>query len=57
MNKGIPFQFHQTGAYFIKNGKMYHIPRRYQTLQARKAGIDYKIVNGFFPDIQAENAL
>jgi hypothetical protein len=30
---------------------MYHIPRRFQTLQARKAGIDYKIVDGFRPDI------
>ena len=51
MNKGVPFQFHQTGAYFIKNGIMYHIPRRYQTLQARKAGIDYKIADGFIPDL------
>ena len=51
MNKGVPFQFHQTGAYFIKNGRMYHIPRRFQTLQARKAGIDYKIVDGYMPDI------
>ena len=37
---------------FIKNGKMYYIPRRYQILQARKAGIDYKIVDGFIPDFQ-----
>jgi protein gp37 len=51
MNKGVPFQFHQTGAYFIKNGRMYRVPRRFQTLQARKAGIDYKIVDGYMPDI------
>ncbi len=50
MNKGVPFQFHQTGAYFIKDGRMYRIPRRFQTSQARKAGIDYKIVDGFIPD-------
>ena len=55
MNKGVPFQFHQTGAYFIKDGRMYHIPRRFQTSQARKAGIDYKIVNGFIPDFQAKD--
>ena len=47
MNKGVPFQFHQTGVYFIKNGRMYRVPRRFQTLQARKAGIDYKIADGY----------
>ena len=51
MNKGVAFQFHQTGAYFIKDGRMYRVPRRFQTLQARKAGIDYKIVDGYMPDI------
>ncbi len=56
MNKGIPFQFHQTGAYFIKDGRMYHIPRRFQAAQARKAGIDYKIVDNYLPDFQAQNA-
>ena len=55
MNKGVPFQFHQTGAYFIKDGKMYHIPRRLQISQARKAGIDYKIMDGYAPDITARN--
>ena len=48
------FQFHQTGAYFIKDGRMYRIPRRFQTLQARKAGIDYKIIDGYLPDIASE---
>ena len=42
--------------YIIKDGKMYHIPRRFQTSQARKAGIDYKIVDGYMPDFQAQNA-
>ena len=32
------------------DGRMYRIPRRFQTSQARKAGIDYKIVDGFIPD-------
>lgn len=54
MNQGVSFQFHQTGAYFIKNGRMYHIPRRYQTLQARKAGIDYKIIAGYLPILSTE---
>ena len=43
MEKGIPFQFHQTGANFVKDGRVFRIPRREQTAQARKAGIDYKI--------------
>ena len=47
MNQGVPFQFHQTGAYFIKDGMMYRIPRRFQTSQTRRAGIDYKIVDGY----------
>ena len=43
VEKGIPFQFHQTGANFVKDGRVFRIPRREQTAQARKAGIDYKI--------------
>ena len=39
----ISFQFHQTGAHFVKDGKMYRVPRREQIAQARKAGIDYKV--------------
>ena len=50
MNKSVPFQFHQTGACFVKDGRMYRIPRRFQAIQARKAGIDYKITDGFIPD-------
>ena len=41
--RDISFQFHQTGAHFVKDGKMYHVPRREQIAQARKAGIDYKV--------------
>ncbi len=36
----IPFWFKQTGAQFIKEGKLYTIPRRLQHAQARKAGIN-----------------
>ena len=41
--KDIAFRFHQTGAHFIKDGKMYRVPRRFQLSQAHKANIDYKI--------------
>ncbi|MDD2426451.1 MAG: DUF5131 family protein [Bacteroidales bacterium] len=40
----IPFCFHQTGAKFLKDGKLYHIKRRFQVSQAAKAGIDFKEV-------------
>ena len=36
----ISFSFHQTGANFIKNGKVYRIPKKLQRKQAQKAGID-----------------
>ena len=36
----IPFCFHQTGSYLLKNGRIYRIPRAYQHLQARKAGLN-----------------
>lgn len=39
--KGVAFKFNQTGANFIKNGKAYSIPRKFQHSQARKAHIDY----------------
>ncbi len=38
----MPFLFKQTGAKLIKDGKLYHIPRRLQHSQARKAGINYR---------------
>lgn len=34
---GVPFNFHQTGSYFIKDGKKYHIPKPLQHSQAAKA--------------------
>lgn len=38
--RGVPFSFHQTGARFVRGGKLYKIPRRLQHVQAKKAGID-----------------
>lgn len=49
MEAGISFQFHQTGAHFIKDGKAFRIPRREQIAQARKAGINYKIASDDLP--------
>lgn len=37
---GVPFHFKQTGAKFMKDGKIYHIPRNLQLKQARAANID-----------------
>ena len=37
---GVPFGFRQTGARFIKDGRLYRIQRKDQHSQARKAGID-----------------
>lgn len=50
VNADIPFRFHQTGARFIKDGRLYHIPRRYQLSQAHKANIDYRIGRFFVPE-------
>ena len=50
VEKDIPFRFHQTGAYFIKDGRMYRVRRRYQLSQARKANIDYRIGDYFLPE-------
>ena len=38
--KNVPFCFHQTGAHFRRDGKVYNIPRKLQRSQARKAGIN-----------------
>lgn len=37
---GIPFCFHQTGSYLIKDGRRYYIPRALQHSQAKKAGLN-----------------
>lgn len=41
--QGIPFWFQQTGARFVKDGRLYRIPRRLQHSQARKAGISDRL--------------
>lgn len=50
VEKDVAFRFHQTGAHFIKDGKMYRIKRAYQLSQAHKANIDYKIADYFVPE-------
>ena len=37
---GVPFTFHQTGSYLVKDGRRYHIPREHQHSQARKAALN-----------------
>lgn len=37
---GVRFSFKQTGANFRKDGKLYHIERKFQHSQAKKAGIN-----------------
>lgn len=38
---GVPFTFRQTGAVFIKDGKVYHIDRKLQLSRAKKSGYSY----------------
>ncbi len=40
VSAGVPFTFHQTGAYLVKDGRQYEIPRSLQHSQAKKAGLD-----------------
>lgn len=40
MERGVPFNFHQTGSYLIKDGRVYHIPRQLQHSQAKKAALN-----------------
>lgn len=37
----VPFKFKQTGAKFLKNGKLYSVDRKFQQQQAQKANINY----------------
>ncbi|MCH5234614.1 MAG: DUF5131 family protein [Muribaculaceae bacterium] len=38
----VPFNFHQTGSYILKDGRLFHIPRKLQHSQAHKANVDYR---------------
>ena len=42
MDCGVAFSFHQTGANFQKDGRIYRIPRSLQHSQAKRAGLDYQ---------------
>ena len=39
----VPFHFKQTGAHYLKDGRVYHIDRRFQLSQARQANLDIEI--------------
>lgn len=39
---GVPFAFHQTGAKFRRDGKIYNVPRQRQHEQAKKSNLDWK---------------
>lgn len=41
VDAGVPFSFHQTGSYIIKNGKQFHIAREHQHSQAHKANVNF----------------
>ena len=41
INANVSFDFHQTGAKLLKDGKLYNIPKAKQGIQARKADIDF----------------
>jgi protein gp37 len=43
VENNVSFWFKQTGAKFVKDGRLYHIGRQFQHSQARKAGINFKI--------------
>ena len=55
VEKNVPFCFHQTGAHFIKDGKLYNIKRQFQISQAKKAGIDFRIKDNFIPETAVFN--
>lgn len=50
VEKEIPFRFHQTGAYFVKDGRTFRVMRKHQLSQAHKANIDYRIGRYFVPE-------
>ena len=50
VERNVPFSFHQTGAHFIKDGRMYNIERKFQKSQAKKAGIDFRVSADDIPE-------
>lgn len=57
MEKGVSFRFHQTGAKFVKDGKTFEIPRKFQIVQAKKADIDFGIGTFWVPDPEENEQL
>lgn len=55
VDSSVPFTFHQTGAHFIKDGRLYNIERKFQKSQAAKAGIDFRIGENQIPDTASFN--
>lgn len=51
VRSGIPFTFKQTGAVFVKDGRLYHIDRKIQMSQAKKSGYSY------YPDTGCADAI
>lgn len=49
VESGVEFYFKQTGAKFVKDGRLYRVPKPKQGIQARKADINY-IQKGNFQD-------
>ncbi len=45
MECGVPFTFHQTGSYLMKDGRVYRIPREHQHSQAKKAGLNTSVLH------------
>lgn len=41
VNANVPFDFHSTGAKFIKDGKLYKIPSKLRHEQAEKSGLSF----------------
>lgn len=41
MAAGVGFNYHQTGARLLKDGRLYRVPKKLQRLQAKKAAIDW----------------
>jgi len=44
VEKNVSFWFKQTGAKFVKDGKLYNIARQFQHSQARKAEINFPVL-------------
>lgn len=40
IENNVSFTFHQTGAKYLKDGKLYRIPKKYQHEQAKRSGLD-----------------